>query len=260
VLWIFPTGYPDVYATFPSHNNYAQFVEIALPIALWRALREGWRSWWYAPAAGLLYGSVIGSASRMGTILCTAEILAILALGLMKSSDQRVNLPTKTRAAILLAVPVFAAVFTLAVGWERVWQRFEEQDPYFFRKEFLIAAVHMAEQRPLIGFGLGTFPAVYPKYAILDSSSLYVLHAHNDWAEFAADGGLPFLLLVLIPFAGAVPAAIRNPWGLGVLAVMLHGCVDFPFPRPAVAGWLFAMLGILSWHMRSTVDRRDTPG
>jgi len=40
-------------ATFPYYNNYAQFVELALPIALWRALREGWRSWWYALAGGL---------------------------------------------------------------------------------------------------------------------------------------------------------------------------------------------------------------
>jgi uncharacterized membrane protein YGL010W len=67
VLWYFPSGYTDVYATFPSYNNYAQFVEIALPIALWRGLREGWRSWWYSIAGGLLYGSVIGSASRAGT-------------------------------------------------------------------------------------------------------------------------------------------------------------------------------------------------
>ena len=45
VLWVFSTGYPDVYGTFPSYNNYAQFIELALPIALWRALREGWQSW-----------------------------------------------------------------------------------------------------------------------------------------------------------------------------------------------------------------------
>ena len=35
VLWLFDTGYPDVFGTFPYHNNYAQFVELALPIALW---------------------------------------------------------------------------------------------------------------------------------------------------------------------------------------------------------------------------------
>lgn len=244
VLWIFPTGYPDVYATFQYYDNYAQFVEIALPIALWRALREGWRSWWYALAGGTLYASVIGSASRAGTALCTAELLAMVAIGLVRLRDPETGLPTRSTTAMLVAVPVLAAAFTLAVGWERVWLRFQDNDPYLVRREFIEAAADMAKQRPLTGYGLGTYTEVYQRYAIKDFP-FYANHAHNDWAEFAADGGVPFLLLVLIPFAAAVPAAVRNPWGLGLIAIMLHACVDYPFPRPAVSGWLFAMLALL---------------
>jgi hypothetical protein len=244
VLWIFPTGYGDVYATFPSYNNYAQFVEIALPIALWRALREGWHSWWYALAGGVLYGSVIGSASRAGSALCTAELLVMMVIGLVRLRDPETGRPTRSTMAMLLLVPVLAAAFTLAVGWERVWQRFQQNDPYLVRKEFVIAAADMAAHRPLMGYGLDTFPEVYQRYAIKDFP-FYANHTHNDWAEFAADGGFPFLLLVLIPFAVAVPAAVRNPWGLGLIAIMLHACVDFPFPRPAVSGWMFVMLAML---------------
>jgi O-antigen ligase len=244
VLWIFPTGYGDVYATFPSYNNYAQFVELALPIALWRALREGWRSWWYLLAGGLLYGSAIGSASRAGSALCTAEILAMLVIGLVKLRDPETGLLTRSTIAMLLMVPVLAAAFTLAVGWERVWERFQDNDPYLVRREFLVAAVDMAQRRPLTGYGMGTFPEVYQRYAIKDFP-FYANHTHNDWAEFAADGGIPFLLLVLIPFAACVPAAIRNPWGLGLIAIMLHACVDYPFPRPAVSGWMFLLLALL---------------
>jgi hypothetical protein len=244
VLWLFPTGYPDVYATFPSYNNYAQFIELALPIALWRALREGWRSWWYALAGGLLYGSVIGSASRAGAVLCTAELLAMAAIGLVKLRDPETGLPTRSTTAMILMVPVLAAVFTLAVGWERVWVRFQQNDPYLVRKEFMLAAADMAAHRPLIGYGLGTFPEVYQRYAIKDFP-FYANHTHNDWAEFAADGGFPFLLLVLIPFAAMVPTAVRTPWGLGLVAIMLHACVDFPFPRPAVSGWMFLLLALL---------------
>ncbi len=244
VLWYFPSGYTDVYATFPSYNNYAQFVEIALPIALWRGLREGWRSWWYSIAGGLLYGSVIGSASRAGTALCTAELLVMMVIGLVKLRDPETGLPTRSTTTMLVLVPVLAATFTLAVGWERVWERFQQNDPYLVRKEFMLAAVDMAARRPFIGYGLGTFPEVYQRYAIKDFP-FYANHTHNDWAEFAADGGIPFLLLLLIPFAVAVPTAFRNPWGLGLIAVMLHACVDFPFPRPAVSGWMFLLLGVL---------------
>ena len=252
VLWIFPTGYPDVYATFPSYNNYAQFAELALPIALWRALREGWRSWWYGVAGGIIYASVIGAASRAGAALCTAEILAILAIGLTKLRDPKTGRPSRSTTTILIAVPVLAALFTLVVGWAHVWDRLKENDPYLVRREFIVSAIDMAKQRPLTGYGLGTFPEVYQRYAIKDFP-FYANHTHNDWAEFAADGGVPFLLLVLIPFAAVVPTAVRHPWGLGLVAVMLHACVDFPFPRPAVSGWMFAMLGVL--YMARTSDR-----
>jgi O-antigen ligase len=257
VLWLFPTGYPDVYATFPSYNNYVQFVELALPIALWRALREGWRSWWYALAGGILFASVIGSASRAGTALCLAELLAMLVIGLVKFRDPETGLPTRSTTAVLILVPVLAAAFTLAVGWERVWLRFQQNDPYLVRREFIVAAADMAKQRPLTGYGLGTFPEVYQRYAIKDFP-FYANHTHNDWAEFAADGGIPFLLLVLIPFAACVPAAIRNPWGLGMVAIMLHACVDYPFPRPAVSGWMFAMLALLFMARSSGASNRES--
>ena len=256
VLWVFPTGYPDVYATFPSYNNYAQFVELALPIALWRALREGWHSWWYALAGGVLYGSVIGSASRAGAALCTVELLTMMVIGLVRLRDPETGLPTRSTTAMLLMVPVLAAAFTLAVGWERVWQRFQQNDPYLVRKEFMYAAADMAVHRPMIGYGLGTFPEVYQRYAIKDFP-FYANHTHNDWAEFAADGGIPFLLLVLIPFAAAVPAAVRNPWGLGLIAIMLHACVDFPFPRPAVSAWMFVMLALL---YMARMAEKESPG
>ena len=244
VLWIFPTGYPDVYATFPSYNNYAQFVELALPIALWRAVKEGWRSWWYPLAGGILYASVIGCASRAGTFLCTLEVLAILIAGLLRLRDSETGELSRTHTAILVAIPVLAAAFTMAVGWERVWLRFQQNDPYLVRREFIVAAADMAKQKPFIGFGLGTFPEVYQRYAIRDFP-VYANHAHNDWAEFAAEGGIPFALLILVPFVLAIPSAVRNPWGLGLIAVMLHACVDYPFPRPAVSGWIFLILALL---------------
>lgn len=255
VLWLFPTGYPDVYATFPSYNNYAQFIELSLPIALWYALKKGWRSWGYILLAGTLYASVIGSASRAGATLCTAELLAMLTIGLMMRRRMVQRFWVRSITTVLAAVPLLAVTFTLVVGWQRVWQRFQEHDPYLVRWEFLVPALEMAKDRPLMGYGLGTFPDVYPQHAIVDLP-VRVNHAHNDWAEFGAEGGIPFLLLVLIPFAAAIPTAIRHPWGLGLIAVMLHACVDFPFPRPAVSGWMFAMLALLC--MARTSDREKT--
>jgi O-antigen ligase len=257
VLWMFSSGYPDVFATFQNQNNYAQFVELALPIALWRALREGWRSWWYSLSAGVLYASAIASASRAGAMICTAEILAMMVIALVRLRDPKTGFPSRSTAAVLVIVPLVATVFTLGVGWQRVWVRLEGHDPFSGRREFLVAAIDMVKNRPLTGYGLDTFPEVYQQHAVKDFP-FYANHAHNDWAEFAADGGIPFLLLILIPFVTVVPTAVRHPWGFGLIAVMLHACVDYPFPRPAVSGWMFAMLGTLYMVRMSDRHLRET--
>lgn len=257
VLWMFPTGYPDVYATFPYQNNYVQFVELALPIALWKAIRQGWRAWWYLLAGGVLYASAIGSASRAGAILCTAELLAMLGIGLARLRHPKGSYFSCPAIAILVVIPVFAAVFTFAVGWQRLSERFHTTAPDLTREAFLVAAVDMVKHRPLTGFGLGTFPRVYQRYAVRDFP-FYANHAHNDWAEFAAEGGIPFLLLALIPFAAAVPSAVRHPWALGLIAVTLHACIDYPFPRPAVSGWIYALLGALYMERISCIRTGST--
>lgn len=264
VLWLFDSGHEEVFGTFQNRNNYAQFVELALPIALWSALWSESRAIWYALAAGVLYSSVIASTSRAGALICTLELAAILVIGLVRLLRGRdTAAPSRRTVAILAVIPALAVVFTLVAGWQRVWERFQEHDPYTIRREFLTAAVDMTRQHPLIGFGLGTFPEVYQRYAVRDFP-FYANHAHNDWAEFAADGGIPFLLLILIPFVFAIPAAFRHPWALGLVAVMLHACVDYPFPRPAVSGWMFALLGMLyvcereAYGLAGTLDCWDS--
>jgi O-antigen ligase len=231
VLWIFDTGQPEVHATIVSHNTYSQFIELALPVALCFALRDRRHAWGYALAGGVLYASVIGSTSRAGAALCTIELLFFILLSL------------KSRSAVLTLVPVAAVVFTLVVGWERVWTRFQQQD--LARREYMEAAVNMVRQRPAMGYGLGAFPVVADAFALKDFP-FYANHVHNDWLEFAADGGILFAGVILYIFASRVRAMFRHPWALGLLAIMLHACVDYPFPRVAVSGWIFALLGLLN--------------
>jgi O-antigen ligase len=198
ILWLFDSGYPDVYATFPNHNNYAEFVELALPVALWRFMCLGWRAWGLAFCAGVLYASVIGSSSRAGAVLCTGELIVISIIGLLELHGKPTNSAQKAAPAVLLSVPVLALLFTALIGWQTLWGRFKAGDQFSGRREFVIAAIDMAKHRPLTGYGLGTFPEVYQQHAIRDFP-FYANHTHCDWAEFAADGGIPFLLLVLVP-------------------------------------------------------------
>jgi len=104
VLWVFPSGYPNVYATFVSRNGYSQFVELALPIALWRALREGWRS---CVRDLRRHPFWLGDRPRhraQGRFSALRKLLAMLAIGLVKrGTGNRPALPPTT--AMLLIVP-----------------------------------------------------------------------------------------------------------------------------------------------------------
>src|ERR1035438_9003929 len=81
ILWFIPTHEKDqIFGTFPNHNHYAAFIELLFPLALWRALKNEKHGWVYAGIASLMYGSVIASDSRAGTILVTLELVAVLVL------------------------------------------------------------------------------------------------------------------------------------------------------------------------------------
>ena len=79
------------------------------------------------------------------------------------------------------------------------------------------------------------------------SDGTLVNQAHNDWVQWAVEGGLPFVAL-LAAFAGMLLRRTwRCIWGLGVIAVFLHCFVDYPMQeRPALVGWFFALSGAVA--------------
>jgi hypothetical protein len=40
--------------------------------------------------------------------------------------------------------------------------------------------------------------------------------------------------------------SFRCLWGLGIVSVFLHACVDYPFSRPALGSWFIVMLAMLA--------------
>src|SRR5439155_4292628 len=133
---------------------------------------------------------------------------------------------------------------TAVVGWDVLWGRRHDPDPFRYRREMTASAIEMAKQRPWTGFGLGAFQTVYPAYASFDLG-LVVDHAHNDWAEWLAEGGVPVLLLMLAVAVASFRPALRSGWGLGIHAVFLHALVDFPLQIPAIAALLFTFIAAL---------------
>jgi hypothetical protein len=251
VLWLFPTIYSPVMGPILYRNHYAAFIEVVLPIALYKALRSRHNSLLYSGMAAAMYASVIACASRAGTVLATAEILVVAVL----MAARGVTTGRAIGAALLRAAVLFVA-FTAVVGWEHVWDRFWQPDPMTLRREFNISSLHMIAGHPYIGTGLGTWPTIYPKYAIVDPGT-FANQAHDDWLQFTAEGGIPFGVLLFTLLIWSLRPAFRSIWGIGVVAVFLHAFVDYPFSRPALGSWPILILAMLAAAPRSA--RRVSP-
>lgn len=240
VFGLVPVEYRAV-GPFLNRDHYSTFVELIVPLALWEALCDPRKAWSRAMMVGSLLASVIAGASRAGSILVTLEILLMLFLGLGTRLEER-----SLRIKAVAWTGLFAVAFAAVVGWEVLWQRFQEPDPYRGRREMLQSSLNMLRERPWTGFGMGAWPTVYPAYAIwILDPSLYANHAHNDWAEWAVEGGLPMLALLASVALWSLRRALAAPWGLGVVAALAHCAVDFPMQRPALAAVVFAMVGAL---------------
>ena len=245
IFWLLSSGYQeDVLGPFVNRNQYAAWIELLLPVALWLAATDRRFRTLYGTSAAVMFGSVVASASRAGFALASAETLAVLVAAAWRRTVSR-------RVLALGAVRFVAITFiaTAVLGWQGLWSRWQERTPEVLRADALRASLAMVHDRPWTGSGLGTWSTVYPRYAGIDTG-LYLNQAHNDWAQWATEGGLPFVLVVAV-FAGLLcKPAIQSIYGLGTVAFLLHGLVDYPMQqRPGLAAWFFVLAAAaMAWR------------
>lgn len=235
ILWTFDALYPDVWGPFLSRNNFAQFLELAMPVALWFAFSPPRGNALYLLFGATMLAAGLASASRAGAVVLVLE--AALAVWTRRDSPlaRRLGLRLACATVLFAAVP---GIGTLA-------GRLTSPDPYQGRKEIAQASLQMIRDRPWTGFGLGTFGTVYPAYAVFDEGKL-VEHAHNDVLEWASEGGVAFALIWIGLALWSLRPALRSGWGIGVLGCFLHCLVDYPFARFGISAWVFILLGMLA--------------
>lgn len=239
VFGIFPSGYRDfVMGPIVYHTHFAVLIEVILPVSLFLALSETKESYIYLGVSAVLLAAIIVSGSRGGLVIATAEVPCVLLLfHFRKPSASR-----KTGFLALTLVGVTAAL-TSIVGFETTSARFYSGALTSGRLQFAISTLRMIAVHPWIGWGLGCWPAVYPAFATFDPGAI-VNQAHSDWLQWTAEGGWPVGLAMLSLAVWAIRPAIRSIWGIGVLAVFIHGAFDYPFSRPAIGAWPFLILAM----------------
>ena len=251
MAWLYTAG---KLGPFAYKNQFAAYMEMGTGIAMARAMRDSkrWVAW--IAAAGAMFACAAAAGSRAGAILCLTELIL-----LPVAAAWRGWISGATLARVAALAVASAGVLVTVTGWETVWQRLQEPNPYARRADMLRSSVAMGREKPVVGFGLGAWPSAYPGYARYDDGS-YVNEAHNDWAQWMVEGGAGLLLAMLAIVAMLLQPAFDSLWGLGLMAVFVHAWVDYPFEqRPALAAFFWAMAGVLAATASAKAYRPGEP-
>jgi O-antigen ligase len=249
-----------IYGPYVNHNHYAGLMEMLAPIPLIVSLTR-----FTAPkvravaaaAAAVMVGTIFLSGSRGGMMAIIAELI-VLAVMLVK---QKRGLRTAVGIGVFLAIVVALVVW---IGGADLSQRIATVGPGHSELSGDIRAsinrdgVHMFLHRPIFGWGLGSFPIVYPQFRTF-YTNFFVNEAHNDYLQLLIEmGALGFATMLWFvvtvyrrairkigDWPGDVGGAMTLACLLGFSGILVHSAVDFNLQIPANAA-LFYVVGTMA--------------
>jgi O-antigen ligase len=180
-----------IYGPYVSHNHYAGLMEMLFPlaliVALSRTIRGNWK-WAPAFAAVLMAGTIFLSGSRGGMIAFLAQMVV---LGVVLSQEKN-----RRSAWFAAAVLLVIAALILWVGGQNLISRIasihseaRSELDNGLRLRIDRDGLRMLARKPILGWGLGTFPDVYPQFRTFYTNKL-VNRAHNDYLQMLVETGL----------------------------------------------------------------------
>ena len=249
-----------IYGPYVNHNHYAGLMEMLVPIPLVMSLsRLAHEKTRIAAgiAAAIMVGTVFLSGSRGGMLSVFAElaVLAIILFRQRRSLRIAVGLLAFSIVLISLLAWLGGKELTTVVGSISTEARGEISGGV--RLSIAKDGLRMFTHRPVLGWGLGTFPVVYPQFRSF-YTNFVVNEAHNDYVQLLSEMGvlgfgimLWYLLLVfwhaqrkISNWTTQVTGAVTLACTLGVIGILVHSLVDFNLQIPSNAALFYVFCSI----------------
>jgi O-antigen ligase len=269
-----------IYGPYVNHNHYAGLMEMLMPFPLVLAathFTSGNRRIAVAGIAALMAASIFLSGSRGGM---AAFIAQMVVLGVLMARKREVGWKQPLILGSFLAVVI---VFLVWMGGNALTQRLisihsEAREEINGGIRFSIDrdCLRMLVKRPILGWGLGAFPTVYPEFRSF-YTNFFVNQAHNDYLQLLVETGLAgfsiavwFLVLVFRQAAGKLKNWTETASGtmtmaalLGCVGILVHSFLDFNLQIPANAALFYVLCAIaasapLQESQRRRVARRKS--
>ena len=253
IFWVHsPHFHGSIYGSYVNHDHYAGLMEMLVPLPFVVSmghLLEGEKRVFVAFCAVLMASTIFLSGSRGGMLAFVLEMVLFAALTLGKRRSPRIALGLTAVCVLILALLIF-------LGKGQVLGRLGDLSPGI-RLNITKDSLRMFSQRPIWGWGLGTFPTVYPSFRSF-YTNLFVNEAHNDYAQLLVETGLLgfalMLWFVISLYRHGLPTSRRweFKWDgavslaalLGCTGILFHSFVDFNLQIPANAAMFYMLCGL----------------
>ena len=225
----------------------------------------------------VMYCAQLACLSRGAFLAGTAAIvlLTVRQLFRQRGGSRRIRRNFYAILVVVGGAVLFATPFIL----QRLSKRFETalfQDSLSAdaRVQVWNASCQMIRKYWLVGTGLGAYRDGIQQFAAPEMPDGFVGHAHNDWLEMVAEGGLPFSTLMLLGLLGGLAVALRRlhrqrdgklRWmgscaAIALLTGAFHEWFDFNLQAYPVALAFTVMVAVLNAcgdQAASDLDRED---
>jgi len=267
-----PTMGGWIYGPYVNHNHYAGLMEMLIPIPLVLSLTrlaESKQRIAAASVAAVMAGTIFLSGSRGGMLALVME-LTILAAVLIK---QRRGLRTAIGVGVFLAI--FAGLLVW-VGGAELGQRVATLSTQprsdlsgSMRLDVNRDGLRMFLKKPVVGWGLGSFPVVYPQFRSF-YTNFFVNQAHDDYLQLLVETGVlgfcTMIWFVVVLFRTAlrkignwsadVSGAVTLACVMGITGILVHSVVDFNLQIPANAAFFYVLCTIAAAEPLAQPARR----
>ena len=261
-----------IYGPYVNHNHYAGLMEMLTPVPLVISLvgdAQSSRKTLAAVAAAVMASTIFLSGSRGGMIAFAVQ-MALLATFLIKRR-RNCRAAVAAGAFLVLALGILAWLGggELADRMASIHTATRTELSGGTRLTIDRDALKMFARKPVMGWGLGVFPEIYPQFSSF-SSNLPVGMAHNDYLQVLVEMGvlgfaavLWFLLTLYRSALGKLNqrapdtnTTVTLAAMLGVTGILVHSFVDFNLQIPSNAALFYALCAVTAMEPRFGPHRR----
>lgn len=249
-----------IYGPYVNHNHYAGLMEMLIPIPLVVSLshlaheKERLAA---GIAAAIMTGTVFLSGSRGGMLALLSEFLLLAVLVTRHKRGVRTAVAVGVFAVVLLSLLTWLGGKELTARMFSIGRETRAEISGGMRLSIDRDAVSMFRRKPVLGWGLGAFPVVYPQFRSF-YTNFFVNEAHNDYLQLLIETGLlgfGVMIWFLIALYRAAARKMSN-WTssvsgsltlaclLGITGILIHSCLDFNLQIPANAALFYVLCSL----------------